>query len=570
MTMTRLRNLFIMLPLLSNVVVTQAQGECEDIPASSWKWVENVPNYDLPQLGGIFFLDDQTGWVTRRAHHTAYPNMPGVFKTVDGGASWVNIDVALFGSQVPNLLFFVSEQIGWAAHSGSSRLYKTIDGGLSWEGQSENAMHPGSGYGFFGHELEDMFFINETHGWVVTIYGLWYTEDGGESWYNYIYEQTSSSLGNWGDLLGVSGFLSRSVYFLNEEIGYVSGNIGGGFAGQGAIIKTIDGGNTWDVIFQSVNIESERLSDIYFYDENFGWAVGTSEFNGIIYHTNDAGNTWTEQQVENIDPLPFLNYPNSLQHVHFQNEEIGWAVGLQTSLFTCDGGETWTYHPTANTGSGTVPILSFSANEFGKIVGAASHRVMEFSLGILPDAPELVSPSNSANNVGLPVEFVWHSVEHAESYQLEIAYSSSDSEPVYDNDLIDDTTHTVLGLTPDNTFHVWRVRGINEYGDVGEWSSWRSFTTGEDANTSTVDMTDDKTVSVYPNPFTESFTVMLPEDVGAFSLHLTDMQGRTVMQQQNITSSPHTITLPQLTPGVYVLESQTERGKHRQRLVKMQ
>lgn len=76
-----------------------------------------------------------------------------------------------------------------------------------------------------------------------------------------------------------------------------------------------------------------RTDDIWFSDENVGWAVNS---NGQILATQDAGATWQEQ----------ARYPTSyLRCVSFSSPSIGW-VGTVTSnnrlLRTRDGGTTWT------------------------------------------------------------------------------------------------------------------------------------------------------------------------------------------------------------------------------------
>ena len=89
------------------------------------------------------------------------------------------------------------------------------------------------------------------------------------------------------------------------------------------------------------------LADICFIDANNGWAVGDR---GLICHTADAGANWHEQQS---------GATTNLSAVSFVDAQRGWAVGgasrpkLQAAtrgivLHTEDGGQTWTELPRLN------------------------------------------------------------------------------------------------------------------------------------------------------------------------------------------------------------------------------
>jgi len=75
--------------------------------------------------------------------------------------------------------------------------------------------------------------------------------------------------------------------------------------------------------------------DASFIDESNGWISGKS---GFIYHTEDGGKTWRQQDSGVNDPL---------FQVKFMNENEGVSVGQHgLVLGTEDGGKTWTRRPT--------------------------------------------------------------------------------------------------------------------------------------------------------------------------------------------------------------------------------
>ncbi len=85
--------------------------------------------------------------------------------------------------------------------------------------------------------------------------------------------------------------------------------------------------------------DDANLHDIQFVDSRRGWAVGD---HGVIWHSDDAGATWTLQSSGVKCPL---------RSVCFLSNLVGWAAGGGTIpftrrsygvvLYTIDGGRTW-------------------------------------------------------------------------------------------------------------------------------------------------------------------------------------------------------------------------------------
>ncbi|MCC4833356.1 YCF48-related protein [Shewanella sp. 1_MG-2023] len=79
------------------------------------------------------------------------------------------------------------------------------------------------------------------------------------------------------------------VFFLNEKQGWAVGH-------DATIIHTEDGGLTWQVQFQSTEVEKPLL-DILFFNENEGIAVGAY---GLFYRTADGGKNWVQEFHEEL------------------------------------------------------------------------------------------------------------------------------------------------------------------------------------------------------------------------------------------------------------------------------
>jgi photosystem II stability/assembly factor-like uncharacterized protein len=150
------------------------------------------------------------------------------------------------------------------------------------------------------------------------------TIDGGDTW------DTLSS--------GTVAQLN-SVYFPDTNTGYVVGGAGDWENGAGIILKTIDGGKTWNTLWSDT---SSLLNSVFFTDVATGYAVGY-DFNsyvGKIIKTIDGGATWDTLSRGTDD----------LRQVFFADVNTGYATGgryynggdFGTFLKTTDGGTTWT------------------------------------------------------------------------------------------------------------------------------------------------------------------------------------------------------------------------------------
>ncbi|MCF6268907.1 MAG: YCF48-related protein [Melioribacteraceae bacterium] len=167
--------------------------------------------------------------------------------------------------------------------------------------------------------LSDIFFINENLGWIAGQSGtILRTTDGGYTWEEPI------------DTLPVIASM-YSIFFVDENIGYAGG-------ANDLILKSIDGGATWiEVMFESVG---GKIYSLYFTDANTGWVLSGTSTGGEISHTTDGGTTWTIQATE---------VATNLKAMSFYSAERGVCVGGRSGNFaiyyTTDG-LAWTKAPT--------------------------------------------------------------------------------------------------------------------------------------------------------------------------------------------------------------------------------
>ncbi len=96
--------------------------------------------------------------------------------------------------------------------------------------------------------------------------------------------------------------------------------------------------NNWDIVFfDTLYI----FNNIYFKDENTGWAVGGKNMvagngltcdNGAILHTTDGGKNWETRLFENA---------GCFKSICFLNQNTGFVIGFDRVLKTTDEGRNW-------------------------------------------------------------------------------------------------------------------------------------------------------------------------------------------------------------------------------------
>ncbi len=120
------------------------------------------------------------------------------------------------------------------------------------------------------------------------------------------------------EVAGISSALIR-LSFPHNEVGFA--------LTREHIIKSVDGGKTWDTVYNAPGI---WLNDLSFTSISHGWAVGDE---GLVLRTTDGGDTWTD-----------LSWDTSrqLSSVYFRTESNGWIGAVGVIFRTNNGGLSWT------------------------------------------------------------------------------------------------------------------------------------------------------------------------------------------------------------------------------------
>lgn len=225
-----------------------------------------------------------------------------------------------------------------------------------------------------------------------------------------LFSQTLIRMQSWGLNL-------ESIAWLDENVGYS--------VGENLIIRTSDGGNTWEEL--PVRFDG-KLLDVAFWDETSGVAVGE---HGLVLHTQDAGNTWTQRASGTTRTLKSVSISSenkilatsdngqillstnkgetwsklnsgtsqSLNELNFINADTAYLVGNQGLILrTYTAGQQWT--PLVSGTSQNLNGIAFSDTQIGYAVGEGG-SILKTLDGGETWAPQTSPVSTDLNKVAI-------------------------------------------------------------------------------------------------------------------------------------------------------------------------
>ena len=287
----------------------------------TWQAVSAIELFEFPPA--FHFPDESHGYIVSGW------SIATLWKTDDGGSTWETFGIA--DSFVPMEVRFLNSQLGFVA--GQNKVYKTSNAGENWQN-----VYTGSDNYFriLYQSADDIFIIGE--------YSLIFSGDGGLSWTERGISNATPvtdafmkddgkifiALGEaiyWSDDQGINWNQAelnnanpvefKSIFFSSPEIGYAAGT-----GPHETMLKTIDGGFTWNVIEVPA---TSALTCIWFYDDLHGYAFGEK---GLAMETYTGGVVGIAEIEGEKEMLPDLIYPNPF-----------------SDNFTIDVGKAWKGQP---------------------------------------------------------------------------------------------------------------------------------------------------------------------------------------------------------------------------------
>jgi photosystem II stability/assembly factor-like uncharacterized protein len=260
---------------------------------NNWTLVQGEdPNHNVTRMR-FLPTDPNVGYAAASNGLIATPSY--IYKTTDGGVSWdgpiktfADANVASV-FPVDNDYVFIS---GRTLEAGDE-IGRSIDGGTNW---TYSNLKAGDGFS------TDVWFFDTTSGVAVAGNDIYQTVSGGDvSWAN---KYTGGPNVN---------FFSFS--FADSNNGWAVGQD----TGASYIVKTTDGGSTWEA--QTVGTQG-ILASASALDSDHCWAVG---YNRNVLRTTDGGSNWSLV----VDGLPTTT-AEVFAGVHFLDEYNGWIAGVES------------------------------------------------------------------------------------------------------------------------------------------------------------------------------------------------------------------------------------------------
>lgn len=210
------------------------------------------------------------------------------------------------------------------------------------------------------HEVDDVFFLDSTHGWIVVedhrldLSDLFRTTDGGKSWTRV---QAPSGVGE--------------ICFVTPNLGWAIRGIKSGERYFGYLLRTSDSGSTWNqTMTQPLDAglaPDEFVVHMAFSDGKLGWffSSGTGPAGSVLV-TRDGGKT--------VQVLSTPSDDRDYRGIFALPGERVWVLGSNNILSTHDIGETWEQQfnwvePHPNSAQTMLSSGSFFPDGLGWVVG---------------------------------------------------------------------------------------------------------------------------------------------------------------------------------------------------------
>jgi photosystem II stability/assembly factor-like uncharacterized protein len=243
------------------------------------------------ELSSTSFIDEKTGYglIT-----TSINNTYNLVKTINGGISWSSVsflkDKNIFGINIVNSnVMFVSTFTGGTGNYFDSipHIFRTVDGGSIWT----EINLPADYY----VNWSDFSWVSSQIGYVLCggepgagnqMKSLYYTNNGGKTWAIKSSSGYSGEFKKIGNLTG-GGYCAGIKFFANG-IGYMG-------LSRGDLQKSVDNGVNFFDITNSNDDSDEPVPDLI--NSNEGYTIFNNNIkykNGTLYHTIDGGKVWVE------------------------------------------------------------------------------------------------------------------------------------------------------------------------------------------------------------------------------------------------------------------------------------
>jgi photosystem II stability/assembly factor-like uncharacterized protein len=379
-------------------------------------------------------------------------------------------------------------------------------------------------------ELSAICFPTANTGYIAGYLAVLKTVDGGNTWLD-----ITPQLNNY----------TNSVFFNNADTGYLCEGVNNG---HGDIVKTVDGGQTWTL---SGSVPNADLNFITFVSSQTGYVIGEDAGTGLglIYKTTNAGGSWT-----NVSPPGDI--AESPTYGCFLNADTGYACGFGSVVKTTDGGATWTASMVGYQYS--LECICFPDPDTGYVAG---YNTSTHKSAIL----KTTDGGTTWMDMGLTNwdRFLW-SVWFADGHtgytvgwnMLILKTTDGGLTWVQHNVANSDTTAELYGTCFSDINHGWAVG-----------TSGVLVETGSNLGINQLKSTAGN-ISIYPDPARVNIYLHNLKAGEGFSYDILDLTGN-ILEQGRVYNQNRGIDVSELTSGIYFLRVENEGSARTMKFVKL-
>ena len=164
----------------------------------------------------------------------------------------------------------------------------------------------------------------------------------------------SNAQNDWEVINSPTNELLRNLYFVDENYGWAAGR-------NGVMIRTTNGGDDWTILNTGI---TSTIYDLFFLNKNLGWIITfpfTPPYITKILTTTDSGDTWSVQEY----PDEFVFF----RTVFFLDSLTGF-IGGNFIARTSDGGQNWARMHVDSSIISDYPVIKFKF--YDNMLGYAS------------------------------------------------------------------------------------------------------------------------------------------------------------------------------------------------------
>ena len=395
-------------------------------------WLQESLPTGATGYGAIAFANPRRGWVGTNDGH--------IVNTTDGGANWNFQTSPVEGQTTFVEAFFLDSLRGWLAGTGGI-IVRTTDGGTNWTSQ--------------------------TSGIAGTIRSVFFLPDGVTGWLSgNAFRKTTDGGANWVTATTPPGGVQRHITFLDANNGW------SGRYGSPLFYKTIDGGNNWTLLSNVISQFPNCITrDFQMTSSQIGYASGFDSIgNAWIIKTTDGGTTW-----QNISPSAY----GQVLGIKFLSPTNGWICTTSGYIFhTTNGGQSWDFQSTRSQAA----FYSMAVLDSNGLGWAIDYQTSPYKLNLVSSPSQNQGPTISYLSPaqedslwgGVPAQIKWSANDDNGIGRVVIEYAADGSTfaqlaQVYNN------ANRYIWNVPDNEQSVNAKFRITVYDQQGLSASTQSI-----------------------------------------------------------------------------------------------